>query len=113
MIPQTQSILAMESSERRRGFNLGFTMNTSNALFGSILAPVLLVALATKFDWHMAFYLTIIPGIILSFFILKPVKNPDPAKYQAMHATPSTEKVNVKDVLNTVIFGYRLLFSAS
>src|SRR4051794_8002257 len=50
MIPQTQSILAMESSERRRGFNLGFTMNTSNALFGSILAPVLIIALATKFD---------------------------------------------------------------
>ena len=99
MIPQTQSILAMESSERRRGFNLGFTMNTSNALFGSILAPVLLVALATKFDWHMAFYLTIIPGIILSIFILKGVKNPDPAKYHAMHATKSTEKVKVKDVL--------------
>ena len=99
MIPQTQSILAMESSESRRGFNLGFTMNTSNALFGSILAPVLLVALATKFDWHMAFYLTIIPGIILSIFILKGVKNPDPAKYQAMHTTAPTEKVSVKDVL--------------
>ena len=99
LIPQTQSILAMESSERRRGFNLGFTMNTSNALFGSILAPVLIVALATKFDWHMAFYLTIIPGIILSIFILKGVKNPDPAKYHAMHATKSTEKVKVKDVL--------------
>ena len=101
LVPQTQSILAMESSERRRGFNLGFTMNTSNALFGSILAPVVIVALATKFDWHMAFYLTIIPGLILSFAILKTVKNPDPTKYQAMHATKSTEKVKVKDVLKT------------
>ena len=99
LIPQTQSILAMESSERRRGFNLGFTMNTSNALFGSILAPILIVALATKFDWHTAFYLTIIPGIILSFVILKAVKNPDPTKYHAMHTTKSTEKVKVKDVL--------------
>ncbi|WP_203247376.1 MFS transporter [Sporosarcina beigongshangi] len=99
MIPQTQSILAMESSENRRGFNLGFTMNTSNALFGSILAPVLLVALATKFDWHMAFYLTIIPGIILSLFILKTVKNPDSKKFHAMHAVKSTEKVKVKDIL--------------
>lgn len=99
LIPQTQSILAMESSERRRGFNLGFTMNTSNALFGSILAPVVIVALATKFDWHMAFYLTIIPGIILSLVILKAVKNPDPTKYHAMHATKSTEKMKVKDIL--------------
>ncbi|MFE4810676.1 MFS transporter [Peribacillus simplex] len=99
LIPQTQSILAMESSERRRGFNLGFTMNTSNALFGSILAPVAIVALATNFDWHMAFYLTIIPGIILSLAILKVVKNPDPAKYHTMHATKSTEKIKVKDIL--------------
>lgn len=99
LIPQTQSILAMESSERRRGFNLGFTMNTSNALFGSILAPVLLVGLATKFDWHIAFYLTIIPGLILSFFILKQVKNPDPAKFHFMHETKSSEKVKIKDVL--------------
>ncbi|MBK5502246.1 MFS transporter [Peribacillus sp. TH14] len=99
LIPQTQSILAMESSERRRGFNLGFTMNTSNALFGSILAPVAIVALATNFDWHMAFYLTIIPGIILSLVILKAVKNPDPAKYHTMHATKSTEKIKVKDIL--------------
>ncbi len=99
LIPQTQSILAMESSERRKGFNLGFTMNTSNALFGSILAPVVIVALATNFDWHTAFYLTIIPGIILSFVIFKSVKNPDPAKFHAMHAIKSTEKVKVKDVL--------------
>ncbi|MFE4242576.1 MFS transporter [Peribacillus butanolivorans] len=99
LIPQTQSILAMESSERRRGFNLGFTMNTSNALFGSILAPVAIVALATNFDWHMAFYLTIIPGFILSLVILKAVKNPDPAKYHTMHATKSTEKIKVKDIL--------------
>lgn len=100
LIPQTQSILAMESSEHRRGFNLGFTMNTSNALFGSILAPILIVALANTFDWHTAFYLTIIPGIILSMFILKAVKNPDTAKYHSMHAIRSTEKVKVKDVLN-------------
>ena len=99
LIPQTQSILAMESSERRKGFNLGFTMNTSNALFGSILAPVVIVALATNFDWHTAFYLTIIPGIILSFVIFKSVKNPESGKFHAMHAIKSTEKVRVKDVL--------------
>ncbi len=99
LIPQTQSILAMESSVRRKGFNLGFTMNTSNALFGSILAPVVIVALATNFDWHTAFYLTIIPGIILSLVILKSVKNPDSAKFHEMHTVKSTEKVKVKDVL--------------
>lgn len=99
LIPQTQSILAMESSERRRGFNLGFTMNTSNAIFGSILAPVIIVGLANQFDWHTAFYLTIIPGLIIAAFIFMKVKNPDPKEFHAMHDTKSTEKVKVKDVL--------------
>ena len=99
LIPQTQSILAIESSENRRGFNLGFTMNTSNAIFGSILAPVVIVALANKFDWHTAFYLTIIPGIIIAAFILWKVKNPDPNKFHQIHETHSTEKVSVKDVI--------------
>ena len=71
-----QSILAVESSEKRRRFNMGFTMNTGNAVFGSLLAPLIIVALANAFDWHTAFYLTIIPGIILAFFILKSVRNP-------------------------------------
>ena len=69
--PITQSILAVESSEKRRGFNMGLTMNTGNAVFGSFLAPLVIVALANAFDWRTAFYLTIIPGIILAFFILK------------------------------------------
>jgi len=99
LIPQTQSILAIESSERRKGFNLGFTMNTSNAIFGTILAPVVIVALANQFDWHTAFYLTIIPGLIIAFFIFKTVKNPDAQKLHSMHEYKSTEQVKVKDVL--------------
>jgi len=99
LIPQTQSILAIESSERRKGFNLGFTMNTSNAIFGTILAPVVIVALANQFDWHTAFYLTIIPGLIIAFFIFKTVKNPDAKKLHSMHEYKSTEQVKVKDVL--------------
>ena len=74
--PITQSILAVESSEKRRGFNMGLTMNTGNAVFGSFVAPLVIVALANAFDWRTAFYLTIIPGIILAVFILKSVKNP-------------------------------------
>ena len=66
--PITQSILAVESSEKRRGFNMGITMNTGNAVFGSFVAPLVIVALANAFDWRTAFYLTIIPGLILAAF---------------------------------------------
>ena len=79
--PITQSILAVESSEKRRGFNMGLTMNTGNAVFGSFVAPLVIVALANAFDWRTAFYLTIIPGMILAVFILKSVKNPNNKRY--------------------------------
>lgn len=96
IIPITQSILAVESSESRRGFNVGFTMNTGNAVFGSLLAPLIIVALASAFDWRTAFYLTIIPGIILAIFILKYVRNP---KAEVSSQAVPTEKVSFKDVI--------------
>lgn len=76
-IPVTQSVLAVESSPHRRGFNLGFTMNTANGLFGGVLAPILIVALANIFDWRMAFFFTIIPGLIMAFVIWKVMKEPE------------------------------------
>lgn len=96
IIPITQSIIAVESSENRRGFNTGFTMNTGNAVFGSFLAPLVIVALANAFDWHTAFYLTIIPGIILSMVILKFVKNPQ--KLEQSNAM-TNEKISLKEVI--------------
>ena len=74
--PITQSILAVESSEKRRGFNVGLTMNTGNAIFGSFLAPLVIVAWQMHLIGDTAFYLTIIPGIILAIFILKTMRNP-------------------------------------
>lgn len=97
LVPQTQSIMAMESSEKRRGFNLGFTMNTGNAVFGSLIAPIVIIALANAFDWHTAFYLTIIPGIILSIVILKVMRNP--AKIEPKTASEPTEKVKIGSLL--------------
>lgn len=115
--PITQSILAVESSEKRRGFNMGFTMNTGNAVFGSLLAPLIIVALANAFDWHTAFYLTIIPGIILTFFILKSVRNPKIETDVKDPSTSSSEKVGIKDVmgnrnivLSIIIFSFFMIY---
>jgi MFS transporter, ACS family, hexuronate transporter len=115
VIPVTQSVLALESSERRRGFNLGLTMNTANGLFGSILAPVVIVALATAFHWRTAFYLTVIPGIILCFVILKVMREPKVGAGEASAATAvdrTGPKPQVKDVLkNRNIILSVLIFS--
>jgi MFS transporter, ACS family, hexuronate transporter len=97
--PITQSILAVESSPSRRGFNMGFTMNTGNAVFGSFLAPLIIVGLANAFNWQTAFYLTIIPGLILAFFILKSVRNPEKSDDEAISPAASSEKVGFKDII--------------
>ncbi|MDR7236406.1 MFS transporter [Neobacillus drentensis] len=97
--PITQSVLAIESSEKRRGFNVGLTMNTGNAVFGSFLAPLVIVALANAFDWRTAFYLTIIPGIILAIFILKVMKNPKVSEEAVISPAASADKVSFKDVI--------------
>ncbi|MDO5512557.1 MFS transporter [Corynebacterium sp.] len=76
-IPVTQSVLAIESSPHRRGFNLGFTMNTANGVFGSVLAPIVIVALANAFNWRTAFFFTIIPGLIMAFVIWKVMREPE------------------------------------
>ena len=38
--PITQSVLTVESSESRRGFNMGITMNTGNAVFGKFFTDL-------------------------------------------------------------------------
>ncbi len=76
-IPVTQSVLAIESSPHRRGLNLGFAMNTAQGLFGSILAPVAIVALAEAFDWRSAFYFTMLPGLVIAFFVWRVMREPE------------------------------------
>ncbi|GAB3251856.1 MFS transporter [Arthrobacter pigmenti] len=83
IIPVTQSVLAMESSPHRRGFNLGLTMNTAQGVFGSILAPLVIVAVALAFGWRTAFFLTIIPGLILCVFVFKVMREPKAAQTAA------------------------------
>ena len=93
IIPVTQSVLALESSERRRGFNLGFTMNTANGLFGSILAPLVIVALATAFDWRTAFFFTVLPGLVIALFVFKLMREPEfSAERQAEETITKAER---------------------
>ena len=76
------------------------------------MAPLVIVALANAFDWHTAFYLTIIPGIILAFFILKSVKNPEKVILTAFGlVSTSSEKVGFKDVIKHRNIGYPSSFS--
>lgn len=79
VLPIAQSIMAAESSEHRRGFNMGVLQNFFSSLLSYFAAPLILVAIANSYGWREAFYIAGIPGFIIAlliaFFIREPRKN--------------------------------------
>lgn len=101
IIPISSSILAQESSKKRLGFNLGLTTGTSYGVFGGLLAPLVIVALANAFDWKTAFYLTVVPGIIIAFVIWKNVKTPQTKQGEITSSIGKAEKLNLRAAIKT------------
>lgn len=79
IMPVMQSLVVAESSERRRGLNMGFVQNFGSNLIGSTLAPLVLVPLAAVYGWRVAFYVAALPGLILAVLIWRYVREPAPA----------------------------------
>ncbi|TKC16400.1 MFS transporter [Robertmurraya kyonggiensis] len=96
VFPVAQSLLSVASSPHRRGFNMGFFQSSSTALLASFLGPIVIVALANEFGWRPTFFLTIVPGLILLFFIWKVVQEP---KELTFEAEKPAEKVPLSLVL--------------
>lgn len=76
IMPICQSLVAAESAPERRGLNMGVTQNFGSSLFGSFLAPLILVAVAEAFDWRIAFFVAAVPGLIAAYFVWKFVREP-------------------------------------
>lgn len=75
VIPLAQAFVERESSPHRLGLNVGILQAIGSALFGSILAPVVLVQIAENMGWRSAFYIAGIPGLLMgliAWFYLKP-----------------------------------------
>jgi MFS family permease len=75
VIPLAQNFVERESSPNRLGLNAGILQAFGSALFGSILAPVLLVQIAENMGWRNAFYVAGAPGLLmglLAWFYIKP-----------------------------------------
>lgn len=75
VLPISQSLLADASNPKRRGLNMGLVNASAPGLLGAIIAPPVLIWLATDYGWRTAFYATIIPGLIIAALILMFVKN--------------------------------------
>ena len=65
VIPLAQNFVERESSPHRLGLNAGLLQAVGSALFGSILAPVVLVQIAGSLGWRTAFFIAGLPGLVL------------------------------------------------
>jgi MFS family permease len=76
ILPVSQSLVAFESADGRRGFNMGVMQNFGSNLLGSFAAPLILVAIATAYTWRTAFFVAGLPGLVMAALIAKYVKEP-------------------------------------
>lgn len=83
--PISQSLVVREVDPRHRGLAMGVMQNFGSNLFGSFLAPILLVAIATAIGWRYAFFLAGVPGIITALLIWKFIDEP-PVEEKAKNA---------------------------
>lgn len=99
ILPVMQSVMAVESSETRRGFNMTVLQSVSGTLIATVAAPPILVALATHYSWRIAFFLTLVPGLIISILIAKFVREPKTKEVPfAAVRQKSKERVNYGDI---------------
>jgi MFS family permease len=86
ILPIAQSLVVLESSESRRGFNMGVMQNLGSNLIGSFAGPVILTALAEYFSWRGAFFVAAVPGLICAALVWLYVREPAKDAQVAMAA---------------------------
>ncbi len=91
VLPISQSLLIEASSPKRRGFNMGFVQNAAANLFGSVIAPVVLIYVAQNYGWRNAFIVAGVPGLIVAFLIYKFIRLPKAESAP----TPGAVKANI------------------
>ena len=77
-LPICLAIMAAASGPGRQAINAGVVQNVFGPIVGTSLASYVLVRVATWYDWHTAFFIAGIPGLILAFLIWRYVHEPAP-----------------------------------
>ncbi|MFC5833968.1 MFS transporter [Nonomuraea insulae] len=98
VLPMAQSLMVEASRESRRGLNMGLLQGSSAGLLGGILAPLVVVWIAETYDWRVAFYATIIPGLIMAALIWRFVRERSP-RVEAPREEAAAVRVPLGEVL--------------
>ncbi len=80
-LPICLAIMAAASAPGRQALNAGIVQNVFGPIVGTSLASYALVRIATMYDWHAAFYVAGVPGLILALLIWKFVDEPERAPF--------------------------------
>lgn len=103
VLPMAQSLMIEASQPHRRGLNMGLVQVTSSGLLGGVLAPPIVVGLAGAYGWRTAFYLTIIPGLLIAVVIWRVVRERPPAspllQEDGTWAEPAGHKPSIGEVI--------------
>lgn len=76
VLPISQSLMALESSSSRRGFNMGFLQAAASGLLGMVVGPLLIIGTANAYSWRVAFFIAGLPGVILAVAMMKFLREP-------------------------------------
>ncbi len=87
VMPISHAMVAAEVEPQHRGLAQGIAQNLGSNFFGSFVAPLVLVWIATHYGWRNAFYIAGIPGMLsaalLWFFVKEPLALPAKAETQS------------------------------
>lgn len=78
VLPLAQSIVALESSEARRGTNMGIVQTLGAGVMSGFIAPLLLVAVAVRHGWRSGFFLVAVPGLVCAALLAAFIREPAP-----------------------------------
>jgi ACS family hexuronate transporter-like MFS transporter len=113
IMPISQSMIATEVAHKHRGAAMGFAQGFGSSLFGSFVAPVVLVAFATAFGWRNAFFLAGVPGLLtalLMFLLIRAPRAPVPLHaVKAKHSGSMREVLMDRNVVLCVLIGIMLV----
>ncbi|MGY4303371.1 ACS family hexuronate transporter-like MFS transporter [Bradyrhizobium sp. USDA 4369] len=86
VLPIAQSIMSAESTEHRRGFNMGVLQNFFSSILSNFAAPLTLIPIAELYGWRSAFYVAALPGLIVAALIAVFIREPSSTSPATPHA---------------------------
>ncbi len=76
ILPISQSLVVLETTEKNRGHAMGVMQNFGSNFIGSFVAPLLVVAIATHWNWRVAFFVCAVPGLVMAMLMSRYIREP-------------------------------------